>query len=87
MTAEEAAVDDKGRILIPKDLREKAGLKPGDRARLKVERGRIVIIPPISPQEFIQEMEGCIAKGAPSIDPLKLKRIWKTTESRKRTGK
>lgn len=87
MAAEEAAVDDKGRVLIPKALREKVGLKPGDTTRLKVEGGRIVIIPPISPQEFIQEMEGCIANGTPRIDPLKLKSIWKTIESRKRTGK
>ncbi len=87
MTNLEVVIDDKGRILIPKALREKAGLKPGDRARLRVEKGRIVIIPPISPQEFIQEMEGCITEGTPSIEPLKLKEIWKTMERRKRTQK
>jgi len=52
-----------------------------------VEKGRIVIIPPILPQEFIQEMEGCITEGTPSIELLKLKEIWKTMERRKQTQK
>ena len=83
MSTEEVVVDNKGRILIPKSIREKAGLKAGDRARLKLEKGRIIIIPPIPPEEFIKEMEGCITEGPPTIDPLKLKKIWRMTESQK----
>jgi len=35
-----------------------------------------MIMPPISPEEFIREMEGCIREGEPSVDPLELKKIW-----------
>jgi len=53
-------------------------LKAGGKARLKVENKRIIIMPPISPEEFIKEMEGCIKEGTPTIGPLKLKKIWET---------
>ena len=33
-------------------------------------------LPLISPQEFIKEMEGYITEGTPTIDPLKLRKIW-----------
>jgi len=78
MGFEEVNVDDKGRVLIPKEARSKLGLKAGGKARLKVEDKRIIIMPPISPEEFIKEMEGCIKEGTPTIDPLKLKKIWET---------
>ncbi|MBN2336649.1 AbrB/MazE/SpoVT family DNA-binding domain-containing protein [Candidatus Bathyarchaeota archaeon] len=73
---EEVVVDSKGRILIPKELRDKVGLKPGSGARLEEKDGRIIITPPLSPQAFIREMEGFISEGEPTDDPLKAKRIW-----------
>lgn len=76
-------VDRKGRVLIPKDVRDRVGLKAGGKARLKVEDERIIIMPPISPETFIEEMEGCIREGTPIVDPLKLKEIWETMEKQK----
>ena len=76
MSTEEVAVDNKGRILIPKEIRDKVGLQTGGKARLKIEKEKILIMPPISPQEFIKELEGCITEGTPTIDPLKLRKIW-----------
>ena len=76
MTIEEIIIDEKGRILIPKQVREKVGLQIKGKARMKVEKEKIVILPPISPQEFIQKMEGCIREGKPAINPLDLKKIW-----------
>ncbi len=73
---EEVIVDDKGRILIPKEAREKIGLQVGGKARLKIEKEKIIIMAPISPEEFINELEGCIKEGTPTIDPLNLKKIW-----------
>ena len=72
----EVVVDDKGRVLIPKEIRDKVGLQAGGRARLKVEEENIVIMPPVSPEEFIKEMEGCIKEGTPTADPLSLKKMW-----------
>ena len=76
---EEAVVDDRGRVLIPKHMRESLGLQPGRQARLEMEDGRLIITPPTSPEEFIRKMEGCIKKGTPTMDPLKLKEIWEKT--------
>jgi len=73
---EEVIVDKRGRILIPKKLREKVGLKPGAGARLEAKNGQIIITPPLSPQDFIDEMEGFISEGEPKDDPLKVKHIW-----------
>lgn len=76
MTEQEVFIDDKGRILLPKKAREKIGLLKGGKARLKIENKKIIIMPPISPEDFIQEMEGCIKEGTPTINPLDLKKIW-----------
>jgi AbrB family looped-hinge helix DNA binding protein len=80
MSTEEVTVDCKGRIQIPKAVRDKVGLHVGGKARLKVEKENIVIIPPISAEEFIKEMEGCIKEGDAAMDPLKLKKIWEPIE-------
>ncbi len=80
VTAEEVTVDNKGRVQIPKKIRDKVGLHVGGKARLKIEKENIIIMPPISPEEFIKEMEGCIKEGTPDIDPLKLKKILEPTE-------
>ena len=83
MATEEVTVDNKGRIQIPKAIRDKVGLHVGGKARLKIEKENIVIMPPISPEEFIKEMEGCIKEGAPDMDPLNLKKMWEPTEKQK----
>ena len=80
MIVEEVSVDCKGRIQIPKAVRDKVGLHSGGKARLKIEKENIVIMPPISAEEFIKEMEGCITKGSLNMDPLKLKKIWEPGE-------
>jgi AbrB family looped-hinge helix DNA binding protein len=80
MAVEEVTIDQKGRVQIPKAIRDKVGLPVGGKARLKIEKENIVIMPPISPEEFIKEMEGCIKEGIPDMDPLKLKKMWEPTE-------
>ena len=47
---------------------------------MKIEKENIVIMPPISAEEFIKEMEGCIKEGISTMDPLKLKKIWEPAE-------
>lgn len=83
MTTEEVTIDCKGRVLIPKDIRDKVGLRIGGKARLRIEKENIIIMPPVSPEEFITEMEGCIKEGTPTLDPLNLKKMWEPTEKQK----
>ncbi len=40
-----ATVDEKGRVLIPIEDREKLGLKPGVRLEVRRQRERLVLIP------------------------------------------
>ena len=87
MNTEEVTIDSKGRLLIPKEVRDKVGLKTGGKARLKVEKESIIIMAPISPDEFIAEMEGCIKEGPPTINPLDLKMMWEPLQKQKRTKK
>lgn len=72
----EVTVDDRGRILIPKEVRERLGLKPGSNAKMEAREGKLIITPPLPPEEFIRRMEGCITEGEPAMDPLKLKEMW-----------
>ena len=55
-------------------------LKTNRNARVKIEKENIVVMPPVSPEEFIKEMEGCIKEGAPNLDPLNLKKMWDLAE-------
>ncbi len=78
---EKVMLDEKGRLLIPKSMREKLGFHEGVKLKLTVEDGRIVITKLLSPEEFIGDMEGFIGEDAviPKIDPLRLKEIWGKT--------
>ena len=78
LSVEEVIVDEKGRVLIPKKARDKIGIHPGGKARLKIEKERIIIMPPTSPEEFIRELEGCITEGKPIVNPLELKKMWES---------
>ena len=80
MSTEELTIDNKGRVLIPKKIRDKIGLQTGGKAQLKIEKNHIIIMPPTSPEEFIKEMEGCITENTPTIDPLNLKKMWEPAE-------
>ena len=50
-------VDTKGRILIPKDIREKLNISPGVRFLIKIEDGRIVLLRTTSLDDFQSEIE------------------------------
>ncbi|MCL4335408.1 MAG: AbrB/MazE/SpoVT family DNA-binding domain-containing protein [Candidatus Thermoplasmatota archaeon] len=76
---QEAVIDDKGRIVISKEIREALGLKKGMVVKLHAESNRIILEKAVSPEEFILNMKGFIKKDSkvPVSDPLDLKKIWK----------
>lgn len=39
----EALVDSKGRLTLPKELREQLGLKPGDRVKIEFRQGKLIV--------------------------------------------
>ncbi len=74
----EARIDEKGRIQLPKDIRESTKLRVGDRVRLTVQGKRVIVSAPVSPREFSKKMRGFIRGGSRvrKFDPMKLKKIW-----------
>jgi len=56
-------VDEKGRMLIPKDLRERLGL--GGVVRARVEEGRMVLEPVRDPIELLEKT---VVKGTEDIE-------------------
>lgn len=75
-------VDDRGRVLIPKEIREKAHLEPGRSVRVELdEDGHPVIRPVRSPGDFLERLVGAINEDtrrsdAEPVDPLEVKRMW-----------
>jgi AbrB family looped-hinge helix DNA binding protein len=70
-------IDERGRVTIPKELREKMGLKPKARVRITAGKNGVRIEKAIDLSEFMAELRGCITvKG--EIDPMRLKEIWRT---------
>lgn len=76
---QETVIDDKGRIVISKDVRSSLGLKSGMRVKLHIEFDKLIIEKSVSPQEFRNKMRGFIRKGSKVLisDPIDLKHIWK----------
>jgi AbrB family looped-hinge helix DNA binding protein len=72
-------LDDRGRVTIPKDIRDKAGLKSGDKLLVTANKDRVTIEKAINLEKFIRELKGCISVRG-DLDPLKLKEIWRTVD-------
>jgi AbrB family looped-hinge helix DNA binding protein len=64
-----------GKLPIPKNIMQKAGLKEGDEVEVRLENGRVIIKPLIGASEFKRELNGCVKVS--KINPLEAKRIWK----------
>lgn len=65
-------MDEQGRVLIPQELREALGLRPGETLDAEVEGGRLVIRPAVSEARLV-EFEGRLVfvGGAPiTRDPV-----------------
>lgn len=70
-------IDEKGRIQIPEKIREELYLKSGEELEVTTEGKKITLLPLISPEEFIERMEGKIKSGKKTISPEEIKNIWK----------
>ena len=52
-----AKVDSKGRIVLPKDLRERLGITPGTEVEIHEKDGRAVVEPEDNPNDVLERME------------------------------
>lgn len=80
-TDDERTVDERGRVTIPKEMRDALGIEAGEEVALELREGEVVIRPRVSREEFIETMEGCIneetvREDAEDIDPHELTELW-----------
>ena len=68
-----AVIDKKGRIRILERIREELSLKFGEEFEVKTEGKKITLLPLISPEEFIEKMEGKLKSGNRTVSPEEIK--------------
>jgi len=77
----EVKVSTKGQIVIPKDIRRKMGLKPGDKVKIELLEGKKAIIQPLvnPPEEIFVKASDEIIEGtlreADKQDDEKIRRL------------
>lgn len=57
-----AKVDSKGRIVLPKEVRERLGITAGTEVVIREEDGKAVVEPEDEPEEILNRMERLIEK-------------------------
>jgi AbrB family looped-hinge helix DNA binding protein len=75
-----SSLDSRGRVVIPKELRQKLGLRPDQAVMVEARGEEIVIRPILRAEEFIEELRGCV-RGS-KIELAELKQIWGTAHAR-----
>lgn len=53
----EVQIDDKGRIVIPIEIREKFNLKTGEKIQIFIEEEGIILKPKLSTEELIKKVK------------------------------
>ncbi len=69
-------VGKKGQVTIPKDLREKFGLKEGERVVFEVRGDEIVIKPEKVGKDYVEELISVVKKKLEAPEPADLKRLY-----------
>ena len=59
-----AKVDSKGRVVLPKEVREDLGITPGTEVEVREEGGKVVVEPEDDPEEVLDRMDRLVAEAA-----------------------
>lgn len=66
-------IGQKGQIVIPKVVRESAGIKPGDEIVMEVKEKEVVIRPGMDPEGFVESF--CLVTGRKLTKKVDLERL------------
>jgi len=69
----ETRVLEKGRVTIPNELRERLGLRKGDKIRFSLEGGTIHLIVPGLERDVVEETKGSLKGVEREFNPEELK--------------
>ncbi|RQG98864.1 AbrB/MazE/SpoVT family DNA-binding domain-containing protein [Natrarchaeobius oligotrophus] len=58
-------VDSKGRIVLPKEVREQLGLDVGTEVDVREKDGKAVVEPETDPERIIERMESLVERASP----------------------
>jgi AbrB family looped-hinge helix DNA binding protein len=90
MTSSETTVSSKGQVVLPKDIREKLGVKEGDKLRIEVdERTKTILMrPQIEPPEEIfvhagTKLTSSILRESDELDEARIERLLKAIGAKK----
>jgi AbrB family looped-hinge helix DNA binding protein len=59
-----AKVDSKGRIVLPKEVRERLGITPGTEVKIREQDGKAVVEPETDPDEILARMDRLVEETA-----------------------
>lgn len=79
-----ATIDAGGRIVVPKDLRERLGLTPGTKVDLIETDGRLEISPAATPMHLEQRGDDLVAVSECAMPVLKADLVRAVTEGQRR---
>lgn len=68
-------VGEKGQVVVPKDIREHFGIRPGSKVVFEVKEKEIVIRPAKSPKEIVEDFCSLRKKLRKRLDLKDLKRL------------
>ncbi|CAN5651948.1 MAG: AbrB/MazE/SpoVT family DNA-binding domain-containing protein [Actinomycetota bacterium] len=77
-------IDDAGRIVIPKSLREAVGLRGGRVVEVSVRDGRIEIEPTTLPMQVVEAPGGPVIQPESEVSPLSGEMVRATLEQARR---
>ena len=57
-----ATVDSKGRIVLPKEVRERLCITPGTEVEVREDDGKLIVEPEDNPRQIIERMEKLVGE-------------------------
>ena len=66
-----AKVDSKGRIVLPKEVRERLGTTPGTEVDVREKDGKAVVDPEDSPDKILDRMEQLVEEASSNRGKMK----------------
>lgn len=79
-----ATIDAGGRVVVPKDVRERLGLRPGSRIELREVEGRLEISPATTPVRLVDHDGVLVAAAETALPVLTAEKVRDALEATRR---